>query len=231
MKVFQRVNTIHQTDGSILDVDTNAPFMAGLEDCSCLPDMKVMGALLNPLYQNERRMIAAGLITSDQYKAGKEELIDRMTRFHSMGGDSVALVIGETSGNEWDMKCGDFLDGIPAPWLKAEQEYDAYLGYMHGGFLPTMTAKRCLGFTDEEGNPKDPVYAIGEVITAGKNLPSKCNHSQYINKSGHYDIGWYLLDHNVHFPAIYHVGVGQFCPHISTEVDCEYLFCQSWLPC
>ena len=99
-------------------------------------------------------------------------------------------------------------------------------------FLPTMTAKRCLGFTDEEGNPKDPVYAIGEVITAGKNLPSKHNHSQYIEKSGHYDIGWYLLDHKVHFPAIlYHVGVGQLCPHISTEVDCEYLFCQSWLPC
>jgi hypothetical protein len=91
-----------------------------------------------------------------------------------------------------------------------------------------MTAKRCLGFTDEEGNPKDPVYAIGEVITAGKNLPSKRNHSQYIKKSGHYDIGRYLLDHKVHLPAIlYHVGIRQLCPHISTEVDCEYLFSQA----
>lgn len=46
MKVFERVNTIHGTSaGDTLDVNINSPFMAGLGDCSRLPDMKVIGAL------------------------------------------------------------------------------------------------------------------------------------------------------------------------------------------
>ena len=36
-----------------------------------------------------------------------------------------------------------------------------------------------------------------------------------------------MIYQDVHFPAIYHVGVGQLCPHISTEVDCESLFSQA----
>ena len=53
--------------------------MAGLKDCTELPDMKVMGAFLNPLYQSDYQMIEAGLLTEKQYRAGKEELLDRMT--------------------------------------------------------------------------------------------------------------------------------------------------------
>jgi hypothetical protein len=37
--------------------------MAGLKDCTELPDMKVMGAFLNPLYQSDYQMIEAGLLT------------------------------------------------------------------------------------------------------------------------------------------------------------------------
>jgi hypothetical protein len=39
--------------------------MAGLEDCTQLLDMKVMGALLNPLYQSHYQMIEAGLLTKN----------------------------------------------------------------------------------------------------------------------------------------------------------------------
>ena len=231
MKLFERVNTIHGTPHKTLDTDIDSPFMAGLEDAAQLPDMKVMGALINPLYQNEIRMVTAGLLTTKQYSAGKEELLDRMSRFHAMGSDSVAhAVLGASSGsggNKWDTQRMDFLDGVAAPRKKAEEEYEVYVSYMHGMFQPTMKSQHELGFIDEEGNPQEPIYAFGEVIAAGNNLPSKRNHAEYIDKAGHYDIAKYLLDHRDQFPAVYHVGVGQLCPHISTEVDCESLFSQA----
>jgi hypothetical protein len=128
MKLFERVNTIHGTPHKTLDTDIDSPFMAGLEDTAQLPDMKVMGALINPLYQNEIRMVTAGLLTAKQYSAGKEELLDRMSCFHAMGSDSVAhAVLGASSGsggNKWDTQCMDFLDGVAAPRKKAEEEYE-----------------------------------------------------------------------------------------------------------
>jgi hypothetical protein len=83
-----------------------------------------------------------------------------------------------------------------------------------------------LGFNDNDRNPQDPIYAIGEVITPGIK-PTKMNHAQYIDKSGHYDILSYLFDHKKIFPGIFHVGVGQISPHFITEVDCESLFSQA----
>ena len=79
MKLYQTVNTIHGTAHTKLDCDTSQPLMAGLKDCTELPDMKVMGAFLNPLYQSDYQMIEAGPLTEKQYRVGKEELIDRMT--------------------------------------------------------------------------------------------------------------------------------------------------------
>ena len=53
------------------------------------------------------------------------------------------------------------------------------------------------------------------------------NHAEYIDGAGKYNIAKYLQDHKVQFPAIYNVGIGQLCPHVSTEVDCESLFSQA----
>ena len=58
-----------------------------------------------------------------------------------------------------------------------------------------------LGFNDNDRNLQDPIYAMGELITPGINLPCKMNHAQYIDKSGHYDIVSYLFDHKKIFPV------------------------------
>ena len=68
------------------------------------------------------------------------------------------------------------------------------------------------------------MYAMGEVISPGINLPNKKRHAQYIDKPGHYNIVSYLFDHQKIFFGIFHIGVGQICPHLSIEVDCESLF-------
>jgi hypothetical protein len=63
MKLYHRANTICGTPPSQLDCNTILPFMAGLEDCTQLPDMKVMDALLNPLYQSHYQMIETSQLT------------------------------------------------------------------------------------------------------------------------------------------------------------------------
>ena len=37
----------------------------------------------------------------------------------------------------------------------------------------------------------------------------------------------YLQDFKEYFPALYHVRIGKFFPHITTEVDCKSMFSQA----
>ena len=71
---------------------------------------------------------------------------------------------------------------------------------------------------------KEPVYAIGPVTQRVANAMHGNNHSGYVDFRGFYNIVRYLQDFKEDFLALYHVGVGQFCPHITTEVDRELLF-------
>ena len=61
-----------------MDADYDQPLMAGLVDSLELPDMKIMGAILNPLFQCDVCMVEAGLClcTWNQFEAGKELLFD-----------------------------------------------------------------------------------------------------------------------------------------------------------
>jgi hypothetical protein len=102
MKLYQKTNTIHGTPPSQIDCNTSLPFTAGLENCTQLPDMKVMGALLNPLYQSHYQMIEAGLLTKKQYWDGKVELLDRITWYYATTRDIANQVIEGTGGNKWD---------------------------------------------------------------------------------------------------------------------------------
>ena len=99
-----------------------------------------------------------------------------MTWYYSTTSDIASQVFEGAGGNKWDPSTYDFIDGIPAPRKQAEQEYDVYLSYMHSTLLPKMK-KTELGFNDNDRNPQDPIYAIGEVITPGINLPTKMNHA------------------------------------------------------
>ena len=50
------------------DNDLIYPHKAGLVDCSTLPDMLIMGAILNPMFQNKVRMVKSGMCTEEQYE-------------------------------------------------------------------------------------------------------------------------------------------------------------------
>ena len=98
---------------------------------------------------------------------------------------------------------------------------------MQSSYLPRMVPSKLLGsYTPQGDAKKEPVYFIDAIVDKGegKNLPGGHNHAEYVDKTGHYGIVQYLEDHEQKFPAIYMVCVGQICPHISTEVDCELHF-------
>ena len=224
--LFERVNTVNKTSSKELDANISQSFMAGLQDARRLPPMKIMGALLHPLTQNDSRMVAAGLCTQAQYDDGKVELLDRCSRHHERN-NPAPQVIDDSLTNEWSKN--DFLDGKSTPLKKAEDEYKLYVQFMSPSYLPKeMKPFLILGSVDAEGQPRDrAVYSIGPVVKEGVNLPSGHNHAEYIDKSGHYNLVKYLEDHKTEFPAIHEIGIGQICPHISTEVDCESLFSQA----
>ncbi|KAL7526373.1 hypothetical protein ACHAXR_001456, partial [Thalassiosira sp. AJA248-18] len=190
---FRRITPIHNRSSHDLDSDLTASSMAGLDDCHRLNDMKIMGAILNPLYQSDLRMVAAGMCTQEQYDAGKEELLDRMSRCYEES--SQHITSDHQEANEWDKP--KFLDRKATPLKKAELEFELYCKNMTGQYLPKMKPNWTLGTVTEEGDPKDPIYSIGAVIKKGNNLPSGHNHAEYIDKSGHYDLVKYIEDHEL----------------------------------
>ena len=143
--------------------------------------MKIMGALINPLFQNGARMIAAGMCTEEQYVAGKIELLDRIARYHeSKSGTTItSLSTRVVSTHQWDDS--GLVDVGNSPDQTARQEYDKFLSWNHSQYLPKMKSTRVLGAIDEEGQPRDPIYAIGAVVEKGVNLPSGRNHAEYVD--------------------------------------------------
>eukprot|EP00957_Ditylum_brightwellii_P110565 8433423-Ditylum_brightwellii.AAC.1 len=62
----------HTLTGKSAEFDVKVKFhiSAGLVDVDIVNNHQMMGAIVNPLYQNELAMIDAGLCTQAQYEAG-----------------------------------------------------------------------------------------------------------------------------------------------------------------
>ena len=234
LRLFERVKTFNKTSTAELDADVKASFMAGLVEAEELHEIKIVGALLNPLYQNEARMIAGGLCTKPQYDAGLEELLDRLARHYERKARPQTDVGDTIYVNEWERP--GLFDRRKTPRKEAEDEYAKYLSFMKAARLPReMEAVRVLGAFTDDGDPRpNPVYVIGRVIEPGDtfivtkdNSNRKCNHANFIDKTGHYDLMSYLDLVRDECPSIYEVGRGLVGSHVSSEVDCESLFSQA----
>ena len=84
-----------------------------------------------------------------------------------------------------------------------------------------MKPLKVLGAIYDEGQLKEPVYKIGPVTQRGSNVMHGNNHADYVDFQVFYNILRYLQDFKEDFIALYHFGVGQFCPRITTEMDWE----------
>jgi hypothetical protein len=118
--------------------------------------MLIMGAILNPMFQNKVRMVKSGMCTEEQYEAGKVEIMDRMERYYErqivVDSDSG---VEESGGNEWDILLPD--TGEDSPGKKAAMELDKYFRWTHGVYQPKMEPVKVLGAIDVNGQPQKPV--------------------------------------------------------------------------
>ena len=225
-----RSNTVSGAKSVDLDAIVDSNLMAGFENAPQLGEYKILGAMINPLMQNQAQMIDTGLCTQEQFDHGKEELLSRMTRYYeskSPAADACNKSDSPVKTNKYSMLQSESID-YTSPQQQAIAEFERFQKYNDIAYLPDMEPVKILGWIDENGDPKEPVYKIGPVVRPGKNLDHRGrNHADYVDKSGGYDIVHYLIDFEDRFPALTHVGIGQLAPHITTEVDCESLFSQS----
>ena len=222
-------NTISRRNEHDSDINMSISLQAGLEDSPNLNEMKMMGAIVNPLMQCDEHMISAGLCTRSEFDHGKEELVSRMTQFYerSVSGENEGDDEEAGESNQWSKflqkKSGQ------SPRQMAVAEFNAFEEMCDAKFLPKMEPFRVLGAIDEEGQPKKPVYAFGKVKKRGSKIENSGgrNHADYVDETGMYDIVRFFDDFKEDLKSMYNVVTGQLCPHINAEVDCESLFSQA----
>eukprot|EP00957_Ditylum_brightwellii_P130141 9927043-Ditylum_brightwellii.AAC.1 len=67
---MKRAHTLTRKSAEF-DVKVESHISARLVDVDIVNNHQMMGAIVNPLYQNELAMIDAGLYTQGQYEAGR----------------------------------------------------------------------------------------------------------------------------------------------------------------
>jgi hypothetical protein len=145
--------------------------------------MKIMGALVHPLFQSKLQMIDVGLCTTSQYDAGYDELIDSMEQhFEDKTSNHITRTFdqGLVKTNQWDSL--DLAEIDNTPRAKAENIYKQYLAFMKCKYLPEMKPLWKLLWYDSGGEPIEPVYSFGPVVSRGENLPTGQNHADVLIK-------------------------------------------------
>ncbi|EJK54837.1 hypothetical protein THAOC_25502, partial [Thalassiosira oceanica] len=203
---------------------SDADLHEGLEDAPCLNRMKIMGALMNPIFQSKKRMIAAGLCTDSQYNAGEVELLDLMTEFYARqeGNDNVVVISVDATPNEWVDNDDDDDEDLTSPARRlAEGEWKKFRkSYKNFDTLPEVEPVDVLGGHDSEGQPKpSPILAIGPDQKRGKDLPSMCNHADYVGSRGYYDLTQFMIDHKRELPSLSNTFLGKLAPYATSESD------------
>ena len=124
--------------------------MDGLLPCDSLNEIKMMGAIVNPLFQNSKRMEAAKLCTHKQYAAGEQELIARMKQMINFANsDSTTVLVDdgcERVGNEWDDPDDQYVNlATSESTSTAQTELRKFYDWNTGKTLPQMYGKKQLG--------------------------------------------------------------------------------------
>ena len=212
--------------GSSVDCDTDLEkdVYEGLLDCTRINEIQLIGAMVNPLYQCQAKMIAAGRCSEEQYDAGKTELIRRMSNYFARDldpsdGNTLKLDEYDRTDPKWRV--------ANSPKQRAEDELDLFQGWIVFGAQPTMEPRWTLGVYNKNRQPIKPIYSIGKVLQRGDDYRKGHNLADFVNGLGHFDLVRFFTLHERELPALNSVVLGQIAPHISTEVDCESLFSEA----
>ena len=174
-----------------LDADIGSPLFEGLEEADKLPPLMALGCLFHPLMQNEKRIVASGLMTNGQAKHAVQDLLT-ITEQHYEGrvGKEMAAALTEhmNAGNEYHNRRFHFRYRQQTPKKKAIEEWNMYRHWRLPLYQPVMEATKVIGGVNSDGQPRMPVYEIGKVLRRGKDLPNGIIYlADYVDNFGHFD--------------------------------------------
>ena len=87
-----------------LDADIGSPLFEGLEEADKLPPLMALDCLCCPLMQNEKRIVASGLMTNGQAKHAVQDLLTIMEQHYEgrVGKEMIATLTEHmNAGNEY----------------------------------------------------------------------------------------------------------------------------------
>ena len=139
MNLVRRCGTV-SAPSEALNNKIKSKVMAGLEHCEELMPIKIMAAIIHPLFQNKQCMVMSGLCTDEQYETGWEELLDRLSRYYERSEN--APQPRKKAGNKWD-QFNDGGDLQSSARRKAEEELKDIRGGLRVTFCPIWHPQRC----------------------------------------------------------------------------------------
>ena len=158
-----------------LDADICPPLFEGFEEADKLPALIALGCLCHPLMQNEKRIVASGLITNGQAKHVVQDLLTIMEQhYEGRVGKEMTATLTEhmNAGNEYST-AEDFIYRQQTPKKKAIEEWNMYRHWCLPLYQPVMEATKVIGDVDSDEQPRMPVYEFGKVLRRGKYLPNE----------------------------------------------------------
>ena len=164
------MSVIRGRDSSNSDHVLEDNIMTGLQEATTLSTLMIVGALLNPLFQNGARMVAAGLCTQAQLEDGMKHLHSYVKEYYKrqeVDSVKVAPAGKPVLINKYDVPTNPDRTLRDSPSMKATKEINAFVANNNLRYLPKMEGKRTLGVLDERGQPKEPEYELGPVIGRG----------------------------------------------------------------
>ena len=201
----ENVNKISGHLSNKYDTDILQSLPADLHNCQYINGMRIVGAIINPLFQCDERMIEAGLFTKDQFQSGKdrkEELLDCMDLLFERKSETVVLEdYGATKRSKKWRKIKD-TRGKGSQKEMTHRGFDIFEQCNDGKYLSQMKPLKVLGAIDYEGNLKEPVYKIGPLTQRGANMMHGNNHANYVECQVLYNIVRYLQDLKEDLPAL-----------------------------
>ena len=186
-----RTELFHWTVGDHhdLNADIGSPLFEGLEEAEKLSPLMALGCLFHPLMQNEKRIVASGLIINGQAKHVVQDLLTIMEQhYEGRVGKEMTATLTEhmNAGNEYST-AEDFIYRQQTPKKKAIEEWNMYRHWRLPLYQPVMEATKVIGGVNSDGQPRMPVYEIGKVLRRGKDLPNGTNLADYVDDFGHFD--------------------------------------------
>ena len=193
-----------------------------------LPDSLSIPALLNPLFGLKNQIVGSGLMSESQYCAARNHLLNDMQDIldrkqppaadddgedkagkkaaHDFGGsDSDSSDSSSSSSDSSSSEDEVIPPQVNVNYNRVVEELDILEGYKQKKYRPKFDKDKSkvlsnVIWDDELEEYKSYKIVVGPVKKRGKNLPSKKNLADYVDKNGRFDELTFFDDHQKNSP-------------------------------